>query len=239
MLLLSAAPLLGRTAAPAQSVDDIISKTVDAIGGEGRVKTVNTQRIIATISFSGQDSGDLLVEFKRPNKIREEMMVGGKKIIRVYDGKAGWQINPYAGSDDPKWLSPEENKLIAEEAELEGPVIDYKQKGNKIELVGKESVNGSDAYKFKVMLKSGDVHYYYYDSKSYLKVKWEAARQIDGKNAVLESFFSDYRDIDGLKYPFLITSDTQGEGEGQRIVTKKVEINPAIDDSRFVFPSSH
>ena len=104
--------------------------------------------------------------------------------------------------------------------------------------MGKEAVNGADAYKLKVTLKNGDVHYFYYDAKTYLKVKWEATRQDEGKNLVLESYFSDYRDVGGLKYPFVIKSDTQGDQGGQEITTQKIEINFALDDKKFELPAA-
>ncbi|HYL97789.1 MAG TPA: hypothetical protein VEZ90_02455 [Blastocatellia bacterium] len=238
LLLLLPLLLVASPAARAQTAEELVPKIIAALGGAERIKAIKTQRITAKISFGDKD-GTILVEFKAPNMIREQIDFMGRSVIRGYDGKNGWQINPFTGSNEPQALSPEDTKSIAEEAELEGPVVGYKEKGNKLELLGKQAVNGTDAYKMKVTLANGDIHYYYYDCKSYLKLKWEATRQDQGQDFVLESFFSDYRRVDGLMYPFSIKSDTQGGQGGQQITTEKIEVNIPLDNSKFTQPPSH
>ncbi|MGH9823250.1 MAG: LolA family protein [Blastocatellia bacterium] len=225
--------------ASAQSVEELVPKLVAAIGGADRIKAIKTQRITAKISFGPNNDGTILVEFKTPNMIREQITFQGTEVVRGYDGKSGWQINPFSGSSEPLALSPEDAKYIAEEAELEGPVIGYKEEGNKLELQGKQQVTGNDAFKIKVTLKNGDVNYYYYDCKTYLKVKWEATRQDQGQDLTLESYFSDYHAVEGLMYPFKIKSDTQNKEGGQEITTQKIEINVPMDDSKFKLPAGN
>jgi len=223
-------------AGPSQA--EIIDRIASAAGGLDALRSVRTERITARISFGPNNEGPLLVEVKRPGKIREEIGIQGKTIIRGYDGQTAWQVNPFSGKADAETLGPEDTRHIAEEAEIEGPLVDHKQKGNIVELMGKEKIDGRDAYKFKVALKSGDLHYYYFDCDSYLKVKWEAPRVINGGDVMIESFFGDYRKVNGLMVPFLIKSGARGSSEGQRIVTEKVEINPGLDDSRFRKPET-
>jgi len=219
-----------------QNKDEIIRKVVAALGGEQSLAAVKTVRITGRIAFGSAPAEPLIVEMKRPGKIREELTIQGKVLTRGYDGSTGWQLNPFENDPGPTSLSADETRGISEEAEIDDPLVNYHARGNTVDLMGTEKVDGRDAYKFKVTLKNGDVHYYYYDSTSYLKVKWQAAKQMDGKEIIFESFFSDHRKVGSLMYPFLIKSVTQGEEGGQMITTEKVDLNPTIDDSRFTMP---
>src|SRR5512133_4308653 len=121
--------------AAGQNVDEIIAKCIDARGGLKKIKSVQSQRLTGRISFGPDSEGTLLMEIKRPGKIREELTVGDKSMIRISDGKAGWMIDPFSESGGMEPLDPDEMSNTAQKADLDRPLVDYKAKGYQVELV--------------------------------------------------------------------------------------------------------
>ena len=220
----------------AQTADEIINKAIAARGGMDKIKSVQSLNMEGTISFGGDESGKLIAEWRRPGKFRQELVTGGKSILRITNGKEGWALNPFAGDTAPRPLTAEEMNLVAEQADFDKPLVDYKAKGNNVELLGKEQVEGKDAYKLKLTLKGGAVRYEYIDAASFLETKWNGKITNDGKEVEFNTFFRDYRSVDGLQFPFTIDTDTVGSDAKQKIVFDKIEVNPTLNDSQFEKP---
>ena len=230
--------ILWPLAAGAQTADEIVNKALAVRGGVDKIKAVQSERVTGRISFTGGLEGTFVLELKRFRKMRIEISVEGKKVIRVYDGKsAGWMLNPFAENKDVQPMSDEELKGISEESDFDGPLVDYKAKGSQIELIGKEEFDDKPVYRLKLTNKNGDVRFYFFDAASFVLVKWEGIRRIENKEFPWESFFSDYREVHGLKYPFQIDQGSPGTEIKQNLVTEKIEIDPPIDDSRFAKPA--
>src|SRR6202165_2604726 len=187
-------------AASAQTADEIVKKALDARGGVDKLKAVQSERITGRISFARDVEGAFVVELKRPMKMHVEILLEGQKIIRVYDGKSsGWMINPLAETKEVQPLTSEELKNIADESDFDGPLVDYKTKGNRIELAGKENLDDKPVYRLKLTKESGDVRFYFFDASSFLLLKWEGIRKTGEQELPWESFFSDFREVQGPK----------------------------------------
>jgi outer membrane lipoprotein-sorting protein len=225
--------------ASAQTADEIVKKALEARGGADKIRGVQSERITGHLSSAQGVEGGFVLELKRPYKMHTEISVEGQKIIRVYDGKsAGWTINPFAENKDLQPMSAEDLKSITEESDMDGPLVDYKSKGHQVELIGKEDLDGKAVYRLKVTTKNGDVRSYLIDASSFLTVKWVGLRKIEDKDFPWESVLSDYRDVQGLKYPFKIEQGSPGTDFKQTLTTEKIEINPPLDESRFAKPVS-
>jgi outer membrane lipoprotein-sorting protein len=223
----------------AQTADEIVTKALEARGGADKIKAIQSERVSGHISFAPDLEGTFVVELKRPHKMHTEITVQGQKIVRVYDGKsAGWVINPYGENKDVQPMSAEDLKSIADESDFDGPLVDYKSKGNQIELVGKETLDDKPVYRLKLTNKYDDVRFYFFDASSFLLTKWEGTRKAEGKEIPWESFFSDYREVHGLKYAFRIDAGSPGTDLKQTLIAEKIDIDPSIDDSRFTKPAS-
>jgi outer membrane lipoprotein-sorting protein len=221
-----------------QTADEIVNKAVAARGGADKIKAVQSERITGRITFTGGLEGTFVLELKRPRKMHIEISVEGQKVIRVYDGKsAGWMVNPFAENKDVQPMSAEDLRSIADESDFDGPLVDYKAKGSQIELAGKEELDGKPVYRVKLTNKNGDVRFYLFDASSFFVLKWEGVRKVEDKEFPWESFFSDFRDVQGLKYPFKIDQGSPGTEIQQNLVTDKIEINAQIDDTRFAKPT--
>jgi outer membrane lipoprotein-sorting protein len=222
--------------AAAQTADEIVRKALDARGGIEKIKAVRTERISGRVSFSQGVEGTFVVELKRPLKMHVEISIEGQKIIRVYDGKSsGWMINPFAENKEAQPLSAEDLRSISDEADFDGPLVDYKAKGNQVELVGKEKLDDKPVYRLKLTNKNEEVRFYFIDAATFLLMKWEGIRKTQDQELPWESFSSDFREVQGLKYAFRIDQGSPGDFK-QTLTTEKIEIDPPIDDSRFAKP---
>lgn len=221
----------------AQTVDEIIAKNILAQGGIEKLKSVQTIRTSARFS-QGSFRAAVLQENKRPEKVREEFIVQGMAQIRAYDGKAGWQVNPFEGRRDAELLSPDDMKDLVVDADIDGPLVDYKQKGHKAELMGHDSVEGTDCYKIKLTMKNGDIRIYYLDTDSFLEIKLETQTMIRGALQENETLYGDYEEVGGIYYPFEVESGRKGSSDRAQFSVEKVELNVPLDDALFVMPAA-
>ena len=232
LLLWSLAP----AGAAAQTVQQILTKVYAARGGLEKIHALQGQRVLGTISFGSDVSGPFFVDLQRPMKMHMELTVRDQIMVRVYDGKVGWANNPFAGKPNAESMSDDELKNISEEADFDGPLVDYRRKGNQVTLVGKDKVEDKDAWRLKLTTKNGDVRYYLFDASSYLLLKWEGKRRADGKEIPVDSYFRDYRDVGGLKFAFEIDSGSSATDVQEKIVIDKIELNPQLPESQFAKP---
>src|SRR5260370_11792762 len=173
----------GPVAGAAQAADEMVKKVLDARGGTDKIKAVLSQRVTGRVSFAPGMEGTFVVELKRPQKMHTEISVESQKIIRIYDGKGnGWVVNPFAENKDVQPMSTEDLKTISDEADFDGPLVDYKAKGNQIELAGKEDLDGKPAYRLKLTSQNGEVRFYLFDASSFLLLQWEGTPKIEGKD---------------------------------------------------------
>src|SRR6266481_10103096 len=120
---------LGAQSTP--TVDDIIARYTKTVGGADKIQAIRTLRRIG--KYTGDDGFEAIVieEISRPNKVREEFSIQGMTGINAYDGKNGWKIDPFGGKKDPETLGEDEMKSIVEDADFDGPLVNYQQKGVK------------------------------------------------------------------------------------------------------------
>jgi outer membrane lipoprotein-sorting protein len=220
-----------------QTADDIIAKNIQARGGPDKLKSVQSIKATATMAMGpGMEAPGVLIQ-KRGNLARLEFTVQGLTAVQAYDGKNAWQIMPFTGKKDPERMSADEAKEVEEMADIDGPLVDYKSKGNQVELLGKEKIEGTDAYKLKVSLKNGDVQTEYIDADSFLEIKEETKRTVRGSEQVVESAIGDYKEVDGIVFPFAVESGVKGSPEKQKLTITKMELNLPVDDSIFKMPA--
>jgi outer membrane lipoprotein-sorting protein len=222
----------------AQTVTQILAKVFVARGGLTKIRALKSERVEGTISFGSEASGPFAVELKRPLKMHMTITVQNQTMIRVFDGTQGWANNPFAGKMNADSMSEEDLKNISEEADFDGPLVDYRRKGNQLEVVGKDKVEDKDVWRVKLTTKNGDVRYYLFDATSFLLLKWEGNRHAEGKEFPVESYFRDYRDVEGLKFSFQIDSGSSATNLTQKLVIDKIELNSQISDSEFTKPAA-
>ena len=223
--------------ANAQTADEIIAKNIQARGGLEKLKAIKSLR--TTVKFSdGSFRAEFRQENKRPGKVREEFIVQGMAQIQAYDGKTGWQISPFSGRRDPDLMSQDDMKSLIVDGDIDGPLVDYKEKGHKAELVGHDSMEGTDCFKIKLSMKNGDVRYYYLDTDSHLELKVEVQTTIRGALQESELYYGDYEQVNGIYYPFAVEQAQKGSFSRQQFSVEKIEQNVDLDDALFAMPAA-
>jgi outer membrane lipoprotein-sorting protein len=224
--------------ASAQTVDDVVAKHIQARGGLEKLKAVQSMKITGKMTLGPGIEAPVSLELKRPHSVRLDITFQGNLGVQAYDGKTGWSINPMGGNKNPEPMSADDLKDMEEQADFDGPLVDSKAKGNSVELMGKDKVEGSDAFKLRVTLKNGDLRYIYIDTDSYLEVRTDAKRTIRGSEIETESLSGDYKEVGGLMMPYSLTNGAKGAAEKQTITIDKIDLNPTIDDARFKMPET-
>jgi hypothetical protein len=223
--------------ARAQTVDEVIAKNIQARGGLDKLQSVRSIRTTAKFT-QGSFRADFRQENKRSDKVREEIIIQGMAQVQAYDGKTGWQISPFGGRKDPELLSQDDLKSLAVDADMDGPLIQYKEKGHKADLVGHDTMEGTDCFKIKLSMKNGDVRYYYLDTDSFLELKVEIQTTIRGALQESELYYGDYEQVNGIYYPFTVEQAQKGSSSRAQISVEKIEQNIPLEDTIFSMPVS-
>ncbi len=218
-----------------QTVDDIINKHIDAMGGLDKIMAVKTVKFTGTFSGMGADI-PVTVVIKRDDKVRMDMTFQGMSMTQAYDGTTGWQINPFSGKKDADKMTPEETKEMKDEAEFEGQLVNYKEKGSKVELLGKEDMEGTDSYKIKLTDKDGDITTYWLDASSYLVIKESTKRKFKEKEITQDMYPGNYQAVEGVMFPMSVEVKSGSGDNSQKGTWTKVELNTDVDDSIFKMP---
>jgi len=223
--------------ASAQTAEELVAKNLQARGGVDKIKAINTLKMTGK-AYVGMDA-QVSQENKRADMIRQNFTVQGMTQIQAYDGKAAWQISPFGGRKDPELMGEDDYRDLMEEADIDGPLVDYQAKGNKIEYLGLDKVDGDDAYELKVTLKNGDIVYYYLDPDTYLEIKKRKQQFIRGSVRETEQDLGSYKQVAGVYYPFSIDAGSkENPGDYARYTIDKIEANVPLDDSYFKMPAA-
>ena len=238
--LLTGVALLATAPASAMpSADQLIAKYVQRVGGMDKIQAVTTLRFTGKLTQTNGSEAVVVNESKRPNKLRQEFTLQGMTAINAYDGTTGWKISPFQGKKDAEALSEEEMKAIVEGSDFDDPLFGYQEKGNKVEVLGKNDVEGTDTYKLRLTLKDGTERTYYLDADSGVPIKIETKRIIRGAPQETEQFLGDYKEVNGWYLPFAIETGAKGSSFHAKITYEKIEANVPIDDHRFEMPAVH
>lgn len=222
----------------AQTADEVVEKYIQAKGGREKIKAVKTMRFTAKMSMGQGMEAPVVMELAPPeHKMRMEFTLQGMTGIQAYDGTGGWQVMPFLGKTDPEPMTGDDLKEAKENADLlEGPLYNYKEKGNKVEYLGKGDLEGTPVQKLKLTQKDGDVTTIYLDADTYLELKNETTRMIRGQATDIETTLGNYKQVEGLTMPFTIETKMKGAPGAQTITVDKFEVNTAIPASRFEAP---
>lgn len=221
----------------AQTVDEVIDKYIVAMGGMDKLKTINTVKVTGKTS-GGPMNIAFTRTYKRPDKIRMEMQMQGMSLIMAYDGTTAWSINPFRGVKDAEKMNQEQTKMMKKDADFEGILVNYKDKGYTAELMDKEDFEGSEVFKIKLTDKDSDVTNFFIDASTFLLLKESSKTKIKEKEITSETFYGDYKTVEGILIAHSIEVKTVGGGRDQSINIEKVEFNLDTDDNIFKMPES-
>ena len=213
--------------ASAITADELIAKNIAARGGIDKMHAIASLHTVGKFRLGGGLEAKTESFGIAPDKLRVEFTLQGLTAINAWDGSAGWAIQPFGGRKDPQKTTLDDNKQYIEGADLLGPLVDYKAKGNKVEYLGTEDIDGTDAYKLRVTRKNGDSVVIYLDPDQYLEIREVTHDMIRGQEQVQTTDMGEYEKVDGVYFPF---------EQGQNHI-EKAEANTKVDPAVFAFPT--
>jgi len=222
-----------------ETVDSLVAKNTEAKGGAQALAAVTSLKLQGkmVVNDGKLELGYLQVK-KRPGAVREETTLQGMTLINAFDGTEGWKISPFQGRKDPEKASADDTKELIEDAEIDGPLIDWKEKGSTVEYLGTEDVDGTPAHKLRVVRKNGDINYVFLDPDHFLEIRIVTQRMKNGAQVETETDIGDYEKINGVFFPFSLEGGPKGSTDKQKVVIEKAEANSPIDDTIFKFPTT-
>jgi hypothetical protein len=223
-----------------QTAEELVNKNLQAKGGIDKIKAIQSIRITGKLRGRGRGGSTqaMVQENVRPNMVRKSFSLQGMTAVLAYDGTTAWQIQPFGGHKDPDLMGEDDLRNVLLDADFDGPLMDYKNKGNTVEYLGHDVVDGDDALRLKVTLQNGDILYYYLDPDTYLEIRREVQEFIRGsvRESVME--MGSYKPVAGVMYPFSISQGPKGNPAAQTTAIEKIEVNVPIDKGDFALPAS-
>ncbi|HWW78928.1 MAG TPA: hypothetical protein VNY82_04980 [Steroidobacteraceae bacterium] len=226
-------------ALPQLTATQIVDKNVAARGG------LQAWRAVKTLTFSGEmEAGakenptlPFTMKMKRPRKSRLEIKFQGDTAVQVYDGTNGWKLRPFLGRREVEPYTPEEARAALDWQDLDGPLIDYAAKGNKIQFDGTEAVEGHPCYRLKLTLGNGEARHVWIDGQTFLESKMEGSpRRMDGRMRMVTIYLREYRSEGGLMIPHVLETAVEAGKKTHKMTVQAVAANAALDDSLFTKP---
>jgi hypothetical protein len=222
-----------------ETVDSLVAKNTEAKGGAQALAAVTSLKLQGkkVVADGRLELGFVIVK-KRPGAVREETTLQGMTRIDAFDGTEGWKISPFQGRKDPEKASADDAKELIEDAEIDGPLINWKEKGSTVEYLGMEDVDGTLAHKLRVVRKNGDINYVYLDPDHFLEIRVITQRSQNGAQVENELDLGDYEKINGVYFPFSLEAGPKGASDKMKVIFEKAEANTPIDDTVFKFPTT-
>jgi hypothetical protein len=177
-----------------------------------------------------------VLELRRPRESRLEIQFRDQTAVQVFDGTHGWKVRPYLGRREVEPFTDDELKLASQQAELDGPLLDLAATGDTAELLGRSTLDGRDVFTLAVRSPKGAVRQVLVDAETFLEVRVDGTRVLDGKPHRMWTTFRDYRAVDGLMIPHTLETTVEGVAGSEKIVVEHVALNPEVADARFSKP---
>lgn len=235
LLLAMVLSLTSSAIANAQTADEIIDTYLENTGGKDAWRKIKSMKITGNGAQMGM-TFPLTVYAKHPNKNKVVVDIQGKQLIEAFDGEVAWTINPFMGGTEPTKKTAEEAAEAAKET-FEDDLLDYAEKGHSVALEGTEEIEGVNAHKLKLTKKSGDEVMYFFDPDDFVPIMVRNFPQAGPmKGQTIETYSSDYQEVDGLFVPFSIEQKVGGQTM-MTMTADKVELDVEIEDSSFSFPN--
>lgn len=226
--LLAIAAIISFQSAKAQTVEDIISKYITALGGKDKLLSIKTVKMVGSLNVQGMDVGVTTTEVNGVGTRNDISVPGMGEGYQVVNATKGWDFLPFMGQASPEEISADQVKSSQGQLDLQGVLVNYKEKGNQVELLGKEKVDTAECYKLKVTTKAGSEHILFIDATTYYKVKTITKMKTPNGDTGIETGFGDFKKTDdGYVFPF---SQTIERGT---IVFTTIEVNKPVDEKMF------
>jgi outer membrane lipoprotein-sorting protein len=235
-LLLALAGVLLAVPAQAQSLDEVLDSFYEAIGGVDAWTAVNSVKMTGTRVLGPGVEAPFTMVAKRPDMFRVEFTFQGMTAVMAFDGETAWMIMPFMGSTDPEEMPDFIADTFKEQADIDGPLVNWEEDGHTVELMGQEDMEGTATFKLKLTRDNGNIEYWFLDSEYFIPIKVEGSREVQGQMVDYSTTLSDYKEVGGLIMAHAIETSTTGQPTAEVVTIQTVELGAELDDAQFVMP---
>jgi hypothetical protein len=239
---------VGISASQAQTADEIIAKYFENTGGKEKWASLQGIKMMAKLNMQGMELPLSIIELKDGRQFSVATFQGMQFYQEVFDGTSLWGTNQMTMKAEKSDAETIDNFKANLSDDFPVAFFDYQKKGFKIELLGKETVEGSETFKIKLTKKpikvdgkeTDNVEFYYFDATDFVPILVETElKSGPAKGMVMQSKISDYQEVNGLMFPFSITAGAKGQPGGQTITFTAIELDPKVEDATFSFPTGN
>jgi photosynthetic reaction center cytochrome c subunit len=223
--------VISATANPLPSVEEILQKYTQALGGEAAIIEIKTRVDKGTLDVPARHMHSTIEIYRKaPDKIVSIVHTPRGDSSQGYNGSIGWQ----ARGDEVEEVRGDDLTQLKDSAAL-NPGWDLQKSYARVEVTSIAKSNGHDSYCVNASRATGAPDQYYFDTQSGLLLR--VSTQIDSPLGAIpqDTNYEDYRDVSGVKTPF-VNRVVRAEGES---IYKwgQIRANIPIEDSRFDKPA--
>jgi hypothetical protein len=228
MVMLVLLGLTSLSVAKSQTLDEIIDKNIAAMGGKEKLLALNSLIMEGTMSLNGQSLPVKIIQVHNKAN-RFEITVNGMTNYIIQTKDSGWNYFPMQGQTEPEAMPTAVVKESADALDIQSELLNFKEKGHTVDLVGKDDVDGTECFKIRLVTKSGMEQTIFIDPSTYYIIKQVTKTKASGQEQEQTQMLSNYKTFDnGYVFPMALT----GVGPGELKITK-IDVNPPVDESLF------
>lgn len=226
-----------------QTADEIITSYFENMGGLEKLKAIEGVKMIAKVTQQGMEIPLEIVQLKDGRQMTVINFQGKELKQGVFDGETLWSHNFMTQKAEKSDAETTANfKLNTND--FPDSFIDYKEKGYTVELLGNETIDGTQTFKIKLIKEpvtvdgnqEDDIYFYFFDTENFVPIAMQSEVKIGpGKGMTQEVTFSDYQEVEGIYFPFAMTQGVKGQPSAP-ITMETIELNPTVDEGAFAFP---
>jgi hypothetical protein len=228
MCLFAVAAMMSIQSIKAQTADEVIDKYVTALGGKEKILSLKSVKKVGSLNVQGMDVSVTVTAVQGVGSRNDISVPGMGEGFQVVNPTKGWDFMPFMGQASPEEVSADKLKSSLSLLDIQGSLVNYKEKGSQVELAGKENVENAECYKLKLTDKQGVLSTLFIDSKSNYLVKSIITAKSPNGDIITEVSYSDYKKTgEGYVFPF-----SQAIDRGTIIFTS-IETNIPVDEKIF------
>lgn len=225
------------------TADQIIDNYIENTGGKETWAKVEGLKFKAKINQGGMEIPVEIVKLKS-GKTYSKISPPGKELMQnVFDGEVLWSTNLQTMKPEKKDQETTEN-FKQESKDFPDALFNYKEKGYSAELLGKETIKGTETYKVKLTKQPKkidgeeveNVSFYYFETENFLPILRETEiKQGYGAGNIEQTSMTDYREVEGLYLPYLISSGVKSMSLSMPLQIEMIIVNPEVDHTVFTY----
>ena len=227
----------------AQTADEILENYFENTGGLDAWKSIEGMKMTAKVNQGGMEIPLEIYNLKDGRQMTKITFQGNTIKQGVFDGETLWSHN-FMTMKAEKSDAESTSNFKLNTNDFPDSFIDYKEKGYTVELLGKETIDGAETFKIKLVKEpvtidgnqEEDISYYFFDVDNFVPIAIHSEiKSGPAKGQISEITMSDYQEVDGMYFAFSMTQGVK-DGQSQPITIDAIELNPTIDDAEFAFP---